>query len=85
MKTVMTVALVLLLSAGPAYAADTHVSQSSLANMGLCGMQEMSDAEGAQVRETPEFIWPPEQMTYTISGLHYRLVFQWFPLPLFIW
>jgi hypothetical protein len=45
----------------------------------------MSDAEGAQVRETPEFIWPPEQMTYTISGLHYRLVIQWFPLPLFIW
>jgi hypothetical protein len=38
MKTVMTVALVLLLSAGPASAADAHVSQNSLANMGLCGM-----------------------------------------------
>jgi hypothetical protein len=85
MKTFMAVALVLLLSAGPACAADAPVSQDSLARMGLGGMQEMSDVEGTQIRETPEFIWPPEQMTYTISGLHYRLVIQWFPLPLLFW
>jgi hypothetical protein len=85
MKTLMAVALVLLSSAGSARAADSHIAHNSLANMGLCGMRQISDGEGTRIRGMPDLFWPPEQMTYTISGLHYRLVIQWFPLPLLFW
>jgi hypothetical protein len=58
MKTLLAVAVVLLLLAGPARAADARLSQDSLARLGLGGMQPISDAQGAQIRGTPAFLWP---------------------------
>jgi hypothetical protein len=50
MKTLLSVAAVLALSAAPAFAGQGHVSKNSLAKMGLAGMQVMSDEQGQQIR-----------------------------------
>ena len=50
MKTLLSLASVLVLSAAPAMAGDGHVSSQSLAKMGLSGMQSMTDAQGSQIR-----------------------------------
>ncbi|HXY37033.1 MAG TPA: hypothetical protein VEI07_22590 [Planctomycetaceae bacterium] len=50
MKTLLTIASVLVLSAAPALAGQGQVSHSSLAKMGLSGMQVMSDDQGMQIR-----------------------------------
>ncbi len=50
MKTLLSLASVLVLSAAPAMAGDGHVSSQSLAKMGLSGMQTMTDAQGSQIR-----------------------------------
>jgi hypothetical protein len=52
MKTLLSIASVLVLSAAPAMAGQGHVSNQSLAKMGLSGMQTMSDAQGMQIRGT---------------------------------
>jgi hypothetical protein len=52
MKTLLSVAAVLVLSAAPAFAGQGQVSKNSLAKMGLSGMQVMSDAQGMSVRGT---------------------------------
>ncbi|HEV8069487.1 MAG TPA: hypothetical protein VGP76_17230 [Planctomycetaceae bacterium] len=50
MKTLLSIASVLVLSAAPALAGDGQVSHKSLAKMGLSGMQTMSDSQGQQIR-----------------------------------
>jgi hypothetical protein len=50
MKTLLSIASVLVLSAAPAFAGQGHVSRQSLAKMGLAGMQVMTDDQGMQVR-----------------------------------
>ena len=50
MKTLLSLASVLVLSAAPAMAGDGHVSSQSLAKMGLSGMHSMTDAQGTQIR-----------------------------------
>jgi len=50
MKTLVVLAASVALSAAPALAADGKVSHSSLAKMGLPGMQPMSDAKGLEIR-----------------------------------
>jgi hypothetical protein len=50
MKTLLSLASVLVLSAAPALAGDGHVSSQSLAKMGLSGMHSMTDAQGTQIR-----------------------------------
>src|ERR1700676_5352349 len=52
MKTLLSIASVLVLSAAPAMAGDGHLSQKSLAKMGLSGMQVMTDSQGMSVRGT---------------------------------
>ena len=52
MKTLLTVAALMVFAATSANAGDGRVSQQSLAKMGLAGMQVMSDAQGMQVRGT---------------------------------
>jgi hypothetical protein len=52
MKTLLSIASVLVLSAAPALAGQGHVSSQSLAKMGLSGMQTMSDAQGMSIRGT---------------------------------
>jgi hypothetical protein len=52
MKTLLSIASVLVLSAAPAMAGEGRVSNQSLAKMGLSGMQTMSDAQGMQIRGT---------------------------------
>jgi hypothetical protein len=67
------------LPAAPVFAADAHVSRESLAKMGLGGMQAISDVQGKELRGTPLYYWPPEQMTYVIPAFQVRLVIQWLP------
>jgi hypothetical protein len=50
MKTLLSLASVLVLSPAPAMAGDGHVSSQSLAKMGLSGMHSMTDAQGSQIR-----------------------------------
>lgn len=51
MKTLVSaLAVALALTAGTALAGDGNVSKSQLADLGLAGMNVMSDAEGMQVR-----------------------------------
>jgi hypothetical protein len=50
MKTLLSVASVLVLAAAPALAGDGQVSQKSLNKMGLSGMQTMTDSQGHQIR-----------------------------------
>src|SRR5580704_8099836 len=50
MKTLLSVAAVVVLAAAPAMAGDGRVSHQSLAKMGLAGMQTMSDSQGMAVR-----------------------------------
>jgi hypothetical protein len=52
MKTLLSIASVLVLSAAPALAGDGQVSHKSLAKMGLSGMQTMSDTQGMKIRGT---------------------------------
>jgi len=52
MKTLLSIASVLVLSAAPAFAGQGQVSKQSLAKMGLSGMQIMSDEQGQQIRGT---------------------------------
>jgi hypothetical protein len=52
MKTLLSVAALVVLAAAPAMAGDGRVSHQSLAKMGLSGMQTMSDAQGMSVRGT---------------------------------
>ena len=44
------VAVLVWLSAAPAFAGEGHVPQSPLRSLGLAGMEIVSDAEGMQVR-----------------------------------
>ena len=50
MRPALALALVAVLCAAPALAGDGNVSQATLSTLGLGGMQEISDAEGMQVR-----------------------------------
>jgi hypothetical protein len=50
MKSLIALASVVALSVAPAFAAEGHVSQNSLANMGLAGMKAMADSQGTQIR-----------------------------------
>ncbi len=50
MKSLLSLASVLVLSAAPALAGDGQVSSQSLAKMGLSGMHSMTDAQGTQIR-----------------------------------
>jgi hypothetical protein len=50
MKSLLSLASVLVLSAAPALAGDGQVSSQSLAKMGLSGMHSMTDSQGQQVR-----------------------------------
>ncbi|HEV8003087.1 MAG TPA: hypothetical protein VGP63_24590 [Planctomycetaceae bacterium] len=52
MKTLLSVAALVVLAAAPAMAGDGRVSHHSLSKMGLSGMQVMSDAQGMTVRGT---------------------------------
>jgi hypothetical protein len=52
MKTLLSIASVLVLSAAPALAGDGQVSHKSLAKMGLSGMQTMTDSQGMKIRGT---------------------------------
>jgi hypothetical protein len=52
MKTLLSVAAVVVLAASPAFAGQGQVSKNSLAKMGLAGMQVMSDEQGSQIRGT---------------------------------
>jgi hypothetical protein len=79
MKTLVTVALGLLLSAAPTFTAGARVSQESLVMMGLDGMQAMSDVQGTEVRGTSAYYWPPDQMTYVTPAFQFRLVIQSLP------
>ena len=58
MKTLVIVVSILVFSTGSSRAADTHVSQTSLAKMGLGEMHPISDSEGATIRGMPAFRWP---------------------------
>src|SRR5580658_127262 len=50
MKTLLSIASVLVLAASPAFAGEGQVSKQSLAKMGLSGMQTMTDSQGQQIR-----------------------------------
>jgi hypothetical protein len=50
MKSLIALASVVALSVAPAFAAEGHVSQKALANMGLSGMKAMADSQGSQIR-----------------------------------
>jgi hypothetical protein len=50
MKTLLSIAAVVVLAASSAMAGDGRVSQQSLAKMGLSSMQQMSDSQGMHVR-----------------------------------
>jgi hypothetical protein len=50
MKTLLSVAALVVFAVAPAMAGDGHVSHQSLAKMGLSGMQVMSDSQGMAVR-----------------------------------
>ena len=50
MKSVLTLAVALVLCAVPAFAADGNVSQETLSALGLTGMQTLSDVDGMQIR-----------------------------------
>ena len=50
MKNLIALASVLALSVVPAFAAEGHVSDQSLAKMGLTGMKTMTDTQGLQIR-----------------------------------
>ena len=50
MKTLLSIASVLVLSAAPAFAGEGQISKQSLNKMGLSGMQTMTDSQGQQVR-----------------------------------
>jgi hypothetical protein len=50
MKTLLSIASVLVLAASPALAGEGQVSKQSLAKMGLSGMQTMTDSQGQQIR-----------------------------------
>jgi len=69
MKTLVAMALGLLLSAAPMFAADADVPHESLAKMGLGGMQKISDAQGTKIRGTPKSYWRTRQWIYVIPLL----------------
>jgi hypothetical protein len=53
MRTLLTFAAIVCLTALPAYSADPadgHVSRSSLTRLGLAGMTPMSDVQGLEIR-----------------------------------
>ena len=50
MKTLLTLAAIVCLSALPARAADGQISKSTLAHLGLGGLTAMSDAQGLEIR-----------------------------------
>jgi hypothetical protein len=50
MKTLLSVAALVVFAVAPAMAGDGRVPQQSLAKMGLSGMQTMSDSQGMAVR-----------------------------------
>ena len=49
MKSLIALASVAMLAV-PAFAGEGHVSNQSLAKMGLTGMKTMADSQGAQIR-----------------------------------
>jgi hypothetical protein len=49
MKSLIALASVAMLAV-PAFAGEGHVSNQSLAKMGLTGMKAMADSQGAQIR-----------------------------------
>jgi len=52
MKSLYALAAIVAFSAVPAFAGEGHVSNNSLAKMGLAGMKTMNDAQGMQIRGT---------------------------------
>lgn len=50
MRTALVVGLFVALTSMPAFAQDGNVSQATLKNLGLGGVQLMSDSEGLQIR-----------------------------------
>jgi hypothetical protein len=50
MKSLFALAAVVALSAAPALAADGHVSNPSLAKMGLSSMKAITDVQGMSIR-----------------------------------
>jgi hypothetical protein len=50
MKTLLSIASVLVLAASPAFAGEGQVTKQSLAKMGLSGMQTMTDSQGQKIR-----------------------------------
>jgi len=68
MKTLLTIASVLVLSASPAFAGEGQISKQSLAKMGLSGMQTMSDAQGMQIRGTAAIVIVSGKSTATVPG-----------------
>lgn len=50
MKSLIALASVAMLAVTPAFAAEGHVSNNSLAKMGLSGMKAMADSQGTQIR-----------------------------------
>src|ERR1700732_3374472 len=52
MKILYALAAIVAFSAVPAFAGEGHVSNNSLAKMGLAGMKTMNDAQGMQIRGT---------------------------------
>ena len=50
MKIVLCMASLVAFAVTPAFAGEGHVSNRSLANMGLAGMKTLSDSQGMQVR-----------------------------------
>jgi hypothetical protein len=50
MKTLLTFAAVVCLSALPAYSADGQISKSTLSHLGLAGLTSLSDAQGLEIR-----------------------------------
>jgi hypothetical protein len=71
MKKLLSLALMLSLSASPLFAGDGRVSHRSLANMGLQGMKTMSDQDGAKIRggEAPINSGPEGVIAYDIYTL----------------
>jgi hypothetical protein len=57
MRTLIASLAVALMMAGSAYAEDGAVSKDTLASFGLGGMQQMTDAQGTQVRGKFVAVW----------------------------
>lgn len=73
MKKLLSLALILSLSASPLFAAEGRVSHRSLANMGLQGMKTMSDQDGAKIRGGAAIDPVAGQVAYDIYVVAYLI------------